>query len=193
MKPIISKLKQKPSFTTQEAKSLGISSRMLSYYIEKGEIERISHGVYCSTQYTPKSEQIQWHGLALAANNIKNSTICLLSALSYYELTDEFVSEYWIAVPNSHTRVHFPMTRIVRMRNMTLGATSIEIAGMNVNIFDVERTIIDSFKLLDIETALIALKNYMNGQHGKPNIKKLLSYSKALRVNISNYIMPFTI
>lgn len=187
------KLRQKPFFTTQEAKLLGISSRMLSYYVNKEELERISRGVYRFTEYQPSNEQLQWEGLAVAASNIKEGVICLLSALSYYELTDEFVNEFWIAIPNRRTRVQFPMTRIVRLRNMTLGVESRKIAGMSVKIFNVERTIVESFRLLDIETAVVALKNYMSGSQGKPNIKKLLSYGKALRIDISRYIVSFAI
>ena len=186
-------LKQKPFFSTEEAKSAGISPRMLSYYTKKGEIERIAHGLYRSAQYIPNSEEIQWHDLALAAKNIKQGIICLLSALSYYELIDEFVNEYWIAVPNSHSRVHFPMARVVRMRNMTLGVNSIILADMKVQIFNEERCVIEAFKILDIETAITALKSYMTNKHKKPNIKKLLSYGKILRVDISKYILPFTL
>ncbi len=189
----ITNLQQKPFFSTQEAKSAGISPRMLSYYTKNGVIERIAHGLYRSVQYVPNSEEIQWHNLALAAKNIKQGIICLLSALSYYELIDEFVNEYWIAVPNSHSRVHFPMTRVVRMRNMMLGVNSIKLADMKVKIFNQERCIIEAFKMLDIETAITALRSYMTNKHKKPNIKKLLSYSRILRVDISKYILPFTL
>jgi len=193
MKANIDNLREKPFFSTKEAKSAGISARMLSYYTQKGEIERIAQGLYRSTQYEPTPEDIQWHELALTAKNVKQGVICLLSALTYYELIDEFVNEYWIAVPNSNSRVHFPMTRIVRLRNMTLGVKTITLAGLKVKIFDEERSIVEAFRLLDIETAITALKNYMTDKHKKPNIKKLLAYSKTLRVDISKYMLAFTI
>ena len=73
------------------------------------------------------------------------------------------------------------MTRVVRMRNMKLGVKRIEMAGIKVKIFDVERTIVDSFRILDLETAMKALKAYLSGKNGKPNINKLNKYIKELR------------
>jgi len=189
----IEKLQEKPYFTTQQAKNWGVSPRMLSYYVESGKLERIARGVFRASTFIPSSHEVQWEGLAIAASNIDQGVICLLSALSYYDLSDEFVNEYWIAVPNSHTRVKFPMTRVVRLRNMKLGVKTIKMANMTVQIFDKERTILEVFRLLDIETAIKALKRYVSGEHGKPDIRKLLRYSKELRVNISHYLLPLTL
>jgi predicted transcriptional regulator of viral defense system len=156
---------------------------MLSYYVEKGEIDRIAQGVYCSKSYEPKGENLQWEDLAIAASNIKGGVICLVSALVYYELTDEMMKEFWIAVPNNRTRVNFPMSRIVRMRNIEMGVKEIEMAGVKVQIFDIERTIVDSFRLLDFETAIKALKIYLSGKTGKPNLKKLDKYITELKAS----------
>ena len=57
MNKLLQKLQNKPSFTTEEAVELGVSKRMLSYYVQKGELERIARGVYCSTSY--QSENIE--------------------------------------------------------------------------------------------------------------------------------------
>jgi predicted transcriptional regulator of viral defense system len=193
MKVSASELITKSSFTTEEAKLSGLSPRMLSYYVEKGEIERIAKGVYRFSDYMAKDENIQWEELAVAAQRISNGVICLVSALNFYELTDEMMKEHWVAVPHSNPHTHFPMTRVVRMRNMTLGIQKKKIANIDVKIFDVERTIVDSFRLLDFETAMKALKLYLSGKCGKPNIKKLVQYSKELRADIKKYIAPLTI
>ena len=141
------KLEERPFFTTEEAERHGISRRMLSYYVKTGEFERISKGVYCSTKYQTKDENLKWEDLAIAASNINNGVICLLSALVYYELTDEMMREFWIAVDNDNSKASFPMCHFVRMRDTKLGVKEIEIANIKVKIFDVERTIIDSFKI----------------------------------------------
>lgn len=186
-------LKQKPSFTTDEAKKYGLSSRMLSYYVQRGEIERLARGTYRFAEYIGKDKNLAWEELAVAAQRVSSGVICLISALNYYELTDERMKEHWIAVPHSHPHSHFPMTRIVRMRNINLGVQRKVIADIEVKIFDPERTIVDSFRLLDFETAVKALKLYLKGQCGKPNIKKLNAYSKELRVNIEKYIAPIMV
>lgn len=185
-------LEKRPFFTTKEAEAEGISRRMLSYYVKKGVFERIGKGLYRGTRFQEEQDD-KWLGLATAVNRVSEGVICLLSALIYYELCDDFMDEYWIAIPHSHTKVDIPNTRIIRMRNIELGVKEIELAGAKVRIFDRERTIVDAFRLLDIETAIKALKIYMTGMEERPNIKKLNKYSKELRQDISKYLMPFVI
>ncbi len=190
---LTSELRRKPSFTTDEAKQFGLSTRMLSYYVEKGELERLARGVYRFTDYIGRDENLMWEELAVAAERVSGGVICLISALNYYGITDERMKEHWIAVPNSYGHAHFPMTRIVRMRNISLGVKTIKMAGINVRIFDVERTIIDSFRILDFETSMKALKLYLSGKCGKPDIKKLNLYSKELRGGVTKYLAPLLV
>ena len=158
MNKSIKKLIKKPFFTIKEAEKQGVSRRMLSYYVANGEMERIARGIYCSSHYEPAEQNLQWEELAVAASNIRGGVICLVSALVYYDLTDEIMKEFWIAVDNNHSKAKFPLCRIIRMRNMNIGVNTIKMAGLKVKIFDKERTIINSFRLLDFETAMKALK-----------------------------------
>ena len=185
------KLENRPFFTTKDAEEVGISRRMLSYYVKTGVIKRIGKGVYRGTKLSQIHDE-KWFELATTAKRI-NGVICLLSALIYYELSDDFMDEYWIAIPHEHSKVDIPDTRIIRMRNFKHGIQEIEMSGLTVKIFDKERTIIDAFRLLDIETSLKALKMYMSGKNQRPNIKKLNKYAKELRQDISKYLLPFTI
>lgn len=185
----LEKLEKKPFFTTNEAHKAGVSSRMLSYYVERGDLIRLSRGVYCSASFEPDGEDLKWSDLAIASKNIQGGVICLISALNYYDLTDEMMKEFWVAVENRDSRINFPMSRIVRMRNLTTGVKTIKLSGLKVKIFDVERTLVDSFRLLDFETAMKALKLYLNGHCGKPNISKLNKYTTELRASkVKEYI-----
>jgi predicted transcriptional regulator of viral defense system len=122
-------------------------------------------------------------------SNIRGGVICLISALVYYELTDEIMKEFWIAVDNDNSKAKFPLCRIVRMRDMNLGIKEQTIAGIKVKIFDIERTIVDSFRLLDHETAIKALKAYLAREKGKPDLKKLNHYIDRLRAaKIKQYL-----
>ena len=189
MNKSIEKLAKKPFFTIKEAEKRGISRRMLSYYVKNGEMERIARGIYCSSHYEPSDKNLKWEDLAIAASNIPGGVICLISALVYYDLTDEMMKKFWIAVDNSHSKTKFPLSRIIRMRNMGIGVNTIKMADLNVKIFDKERTIIDSFRLLDFETAMKALKRYLQNRKEKPNINKLSKYAKALRASkVQKYI-----
>jgi len=187
--PKIKYFTKKPVFTAAEAKKAGIPSRMLSHFCEKGIIERISRGVYMGTQVDLDIE-FQWEDLALVAMSIPKGVICLISALCYYELTDQIMREFWIAVPHSSKSPKRPKTRIVRMRNIHLGQTKIKIGNYSLKIFDKERTIVDAFRYLSQEVAIKALQAYLLPSEGyKPNLNKLMTYAKQLRVDIQSYIL----
>ncbi len=187
----MTKLEKFPFFTIKQAEAEGLSRRMLSYYVQKGLFEKVGRGIYRSTSYVSSDDK--WYGLAVAASSIKNGVICLVSALNYYEISDDFMNEYWIAIPHSKSKLNFPLVRIVRMRNFEVGVKEIKLADMKVKIFDIERTIVDSFRLLDLETAIKALKIYLSGKKGRPNIRKLNTYAKELRVDLSKYTTAFTV
>ena len=123
----------------------------------------------------------------MTINAIPNSVVCLISALKYYDMTDQFMREIWIAIPNKQQVRVSGNLRIIRMRNMDIGITEDEEGGIKFKIFDRERTIIDSFRHLDLEIAIKALKAYITSDI-KPNYKKLNEYSRKLRFDITPYL-----
>lgn len=183
---------RKPVFTAAEAREAGIPSRMLSHFCKKGIIERISRGVYTGTKAELEVE-FQWEDLALVAMSIPKGVICLISALCYYDLTDQIMREFWIAVPHASKSPQRPKTRIIRMRNIDLGQTEIQIGSYSLSIFDRERTVVDAFRYLSQEVAIKALKNYLHPSGDqKPDLFKLATYAKQLRVDIQPYILSLT-
>lgn len=181
-----------PVFTAAEARAAGIPSRMLSHFCKKGIIERVTRGVYKGSQAKIEID-FQWEDLALMAMGIPNGIICLISALCYYGLTDQIMRQFWIAIPHASKSPQRPKTRIIRMRNIQLGQTKIQLGTAHVKIFDKERTVVDSFRYLSKEIAIKALQAYLR-QTGsaKPNLNKLLKYAKTLRVDIHPFIMALT-
>lgn len=134
----------------------------------------------------------EWEDLAVTALSIQNGVICLISALCYYGLTDEIMREFWIAIPHATTSPSRENTRIVRMRNILFGQTTVKIGSRKIKIFDRERTVVDSFRYLDKETALKALQAYLKASRDRqPDIDKLLRYAKKLRVDLTSYISAF--
>lgn len=103
-------------------------------------------------------DDFRYEDLVMTLRKIQGGVIRLISALTLYEITEELPRKHWIAIRNSTRHRATPDTRIVRMRNLTLGITEINIGGAQCRIFDRERTIVDSFRYLSIETALKALK-----------------------------------
>ena len=196
MKPLkyykqLEPLLQKPFFTPSEATKRGIPRHALVYFVKKGMLTRVSPGIYRSTSYEPKVE-FQWENLSLIAASIPDGVICLISALCYYDLTDQIMREIWIAVPHHSHPPKRPNTKIIRMRNLELGKTKITMGEYHVQIFNRERCIVDAFRYLSKEIALKALQHYFRGVGYRPQPQKLEEYAKALRINITPYILSYT-
>ena len=181
-------LSKKPVFTSAEAKTIGIPARMLAYFCKREDLERLDRGVY-RVKGIEIDVDFEWEDLALMLVGIPEGIICLISALCYYNMTDQIMREFWIAVPHSSRSPKRPNTRIIRMRNTSLGQTTIHMGKYQFRIFDRERTIVDAFRYLSKEIAMKALVSYLRrtGKE-KPDLKKLLAYAKELHVNIEPYI-----
>jgi predicted transcriptional regulator of viral defense system len=184
-------LLSKPQFSIKDAKNKGIPKEALAYLCKIGVLERVFKGIYRAANYESDID-ISLESLATVASSIPFGVICLISALSYYELTDEIPREIWIAIPHKNRAPKKHGARIVRMRNMKLGQKNIKIKEYKVKIFDKERCIIDAFRYLSPEIAIKALKMYLNDYKNKPSIKKLTEYAEKLRVNIKPYILSCT-
>src|SRR5262245_41913942 len=190
---VIHSLLTRPFFTAEEAKKLGISSAQLAYYIKKGQLKRLSRGIYQSADYQEAPENFQWEDLIEAVNSVPGGVICLISALAIYDITEEIPRQHWIAVRHTTSITRGSRMKIVRFRNMDLGKTQIELAGTQIPVFDRERSIIDSFRLLSRETAIKALKMALAKKGSEQlDLKKLQAYSKKLRFNIDPYLITAT-
>lgn len=186
-------ISKKEVFSSAEGREVGIPPRMLAYFCEKGHIEKVRRGMY-KIKNLDFHSAFEWEDLAVTALSIPNGVICLISALCYYDLTDEIMREFWIAVPHATTSPSRENTRIIRMRNISFGQTTVKIGSRKIKIFDRERTIVDAFRYLDKETALKSLQTYLKvGKERKPDIDKLLRYAKKLKVDLTHYISAFTL
>lgn len=177
-----------PYFTVKDAAKQGVPRHALAYLEKKGDLERIYRGAYRFPGYEPIVE-FQWENLGLIASSIPKSVICLISALVLYDLTNQAMREIWLAIPHQSHTIKRPNTRIVRMRNIDLGKTSITLGEYQVQIFDRERCIIDAFRYLSKEIAIKALQRYFQSKDTKPDLNKLSIYAKKLRRDITPYTL----
>lgn len=183
---------KEPLFTAGDARSKGIPSRMLAHFCQKGVIERVGRGLYRVAEAS-SGVDLDFEELVLTASSIPRGVVCLISALCYYNLTDQIMREYWIAVPNTDKSPKRPHTRIIRMRNMSLGLTTVKMGKYKLKIFDRERTIVDAFRYLSDEIAIKALQAYLKpSSQRKADLQKLSRYAKTLRISINPYIMALT-
>lgn len=189
--PLLKPLLKKPAFTTAEALDLNIPRNALAYFEKSGTIERVAKGIYRDPNYESEAEITQ-EDLALTAYTTKNAVICLISALHFYNMTDQIPREHWLAIPHSQRAPARHLVRAVRMRNMELGRTTVKIGEYELAIFDRERSILDAFRYLSPEIAIKSLQAYLQSKEHKPNLSKLQEYAKKLRVNLKPYILSLT-
>jgi predicted transcriptional regulator of viral defense system len=98
-KDLISHLKM-PIFTSQYARQQGVSPRMLSYFVSKGLLVRVSHGVYAMNG-THDGFDLQ-SILERISIEIPQGVIGRLSALKYYGLLDESPALVEVIVPTDN-------------------------------------------------------------------------------------------
>jgi predicted transcriptional regulator of viral defense system len=188
----ISPLLRAPSFTSAEARTRGVTAATLAHYVSVGDLSRVGRGVYKGSN-APAVEDFRWEDLVETVKRAKDAAICLVSALAFYELTEEKPRQHWIAIRHDTGHHHPPSTKVVRMRNFDLGKTTAKIGAVTFPIFYRERTIVDSFRFLSRETAIKALKAALKKKGSeKINLERLQEYAKKLRVDIEPYLLAVT-
>lgn len=188
----IGPLLKRPSFTSKDAHKYGVSAATLSHYVKQGAIERVGHGIYRAIE-APRPDDFRWEDLVEAIQRVKGGVVCLISALSLYDLTEEIPRQHWIAIRNDTSHRGGASTKVVRMRNLTLGKTQTQIGSISIPIFDRERTVVDAFKYLSRETAIKALRKALTLKgSAKVDVEKMRKYAKTLRVKIEPYLIAVT-
>ena len=169
------------SFTTKQANILGISSRMLSHLVKNGQLERIGRGLYIFPNFDTEKD-FQFHQIALVAKSIKNSVICVISALNYWGLTEELEREHWLAIPNNFpTPKSIDNAKYIRPRDLEIGVISRVIAEQEVRITTPERSICEAFKYLSEESALSSLRAYLDQDEDQVDLIHLLDTASKLK------------
>jgi predicted transcriptional regulator of viral defense system len=166
-----------------EAIESGINRRTLYTLRDEGIIEQISRGVYRLSEL-PSLSRPDMVAVALRA---PHSVICLISALSFHEITTQIPRVIDIAILFGTTvpRISSPSVQVHRLRepSFSIGIVEHRIDDIAVKIYDPEKTLCDCFKFrryLGMEIVLEALKFY---RERKPlKVSKLLGYARACRV-----------
>jgi predicted transcriptional regulator of viral defense system len=173
-----------------EAIEAGINRRTLYSLRDEGTIEQISRGVYRLKGLPSLSRP----DIVAAALRAPHSVVCLVSALSFHEITTQIPGAIEIAILYGTTipRISYPPVRVHTMRepSFSIGIEERRIDDVPVKIYDPEKTLCDCFKFrryLGMEVVLEALKFY---RERKPlQVSKLMEYARACRV--SKVLRPY--
>ena len=169
--------------STAEVRSHGIHHEYLRQMCAKGELVRVSRGLYS----LPDADITAHHGLAKAAKAVPRAVICLLSALRFHEIGTQAPHEIWMALDRraARPRVRHPKTRIVRFsgKAFTEGVREHIIEGVHVKIYSPAKTVADCFKYrnkIGLDVALEALREVLRNHTCSTD--ELWRYAKICRV-----------
>ena len=161
----------------------GLTNYDVATLCKDGYLERIRHGYYqLAGQEDIKEEQV-------LASLLPASIVCVESALFYYGYSDFAPRQWSIAVPRTfaRTRLHIDSlaTKVyfVQPALFEIGKTSGDFNGVQLAVYDRERTICDCFKYrtkMDSEMFNKALNAYAADK--KKNLSNLSGYAKKMRV-----------
>lgn len=173
-----------------EIENLGVSREYIRKLVKAGIIERLGRGIYG----LPGAEYSRFRYLLEISKQIPRGVICLLSALSFHQLTTQLPHSVWIAIENNAFR---PMKTGVSVnisyfsgRAFTEGLEEYDIEGSKVKIFNPAKTVADCFKYrnkIGVDVAVEALKDYLRQKKG--TMDDLWYYGKICRVN--NVMKPY--
>jgi hypothetical protein len=172
------------TFTTRTARGLGLHPRDLYQMRDNGEVVELSRGVFRRADASIPD----FPDLLAVARRVPAGVICLVSAASVHELTDEIPAAVQIAVPRQQRppRIDHPPTEVFRFAAATfeLGMSWVEVApDERVRIYGAERTVVDLMRLrhrLGEPLALGSLRRYLRRRDARPG--ELLGLARALDV-----------
>ncbi len=168
---------------TKNILSAGIHSRDVKRARDAGQIIRVKRGLYRLTNIPLISHQ----GFIDLAYVVPEGVICLLSALSYYELTTFNPSIISMAICRGSRRpkIEYPPVEFYYFskKQFEAGINKIKIKGHEIRIYNPEKTICDCFRYrnkLGLDIAKEGLSEYLRRKDR--NLEKLLEYAEICRI-----------
>jgi len=174
----------------REIRQAGFHSEYLRRLCRIGRLIRTGRGLYvpADTDFT------EHHTLAEACKRVPHGMICLLSALSYYEIGSQNPHEVWMALDRGVRRpkVDYPPLRIFRFSGKALkeGVEKIRIEGVSIQIYNPAKTVADCFKYrnkIGLDAAIEALRECRRERRCTND--DLWRYAKICRV--ANVMRPY--
>jgi len=174
---------QTSAFRTGEALKAGIHPRTLYKMRDQGLIERMGRGIYRFADMPSLGNP----DLATVAMKVPKGVICLISALSYHELTTEIPHEIYLALPRGAEppRLDYPPLRIFWFSGsaFTEGIEQHDVDGIPVKVYNPEKTLADCFKYrnkIGLDVVLEAMKFYR--QRKRFQADDLMRYARICRM-----------
>ena len=181
---------KQPAVSARELSAQGIPARTISRMAARGQVRRISRGLYTGAEESPSVHQ----SVIEVTRQAPKAVVCLLSALEIHGIGVQAPFEVWIALPaGTHatkaTQVGLRVTRLSGAA-FTEGIETVVLDGAAVRVYSLAKTITDCFKLrskVGLDVALEALREAW--QQRKVTMDDLWRYAKVNRM--TNVMRPY--
>jgi predicted transcriptional regulator of viral defense system len=164
----------------------GFHPDSLKSLVKEGKIDKIARGIYKLTgqNYAFK----RYPDFVTASLQAPHGVICLISALSFHEITTEIPRYVNIAIPQgTHAyRIKYPPVKFYFFDSASWksGIEKHKIEGYEIKIYSLAKTIADCFKFrnkIGINIAREALKSAVKEKGVRPT--EIMYYAKICRVD----------
>ena len=140
----------------------GIQREYLIRLHKEGQLTRIGRGLYT----LPDFQGSEGINLAEVSKRAPRAVVCLLSALSFYNLTTQIPHDIWIAIESRDWKpqIEYPPLRVVRFsgESYQYGVTEHLVDGVKVKVYSPAKTLVDCFKFrnkIGLDVAIEAAKD----------------------------------
>ncbi|MFN3430040.1 MAG: type IV toxin-antitoxin system AbiEi family antitoxin domain-containing protein [Candidatus Sericytochromatia bacterium] len=169
---------------------LGIPRAYLTRLVENGHLLKTGRGLYVLSD----AEWTEHHPLAEASRRAPGGIICLLSALTFHQMTSQLPHHVWMAIDRHAWRpkIDQPKLRVVIMsgERLTAGVDEHLIEGVSVRIYNPAKTVADCFRFrnkIGVDVAIEALRAYHRERRG--TMDELMHYARIDRV--AKVMLPY--
>jgi predicted transcriptional regulator of viral defense system len=174
----------------RDIEAIGLPREYLVRLHRQGKLNRSGRGIYT----LPEAAVTERHSYAEVAKRVPEAVICLLSALTFHQITTQSPASVWIALGKGARTpaLTSPSLRIVRLsgQSLTEGIENHGVEGVPIRVYSAAKTVADCFKFrnkIGLDVAIEALKDSLRQR--KANINEIYHYAKICRV--SNVIRPY--
>jgi predicted transcriptional regulator of viral defense system len=174
----------------RDIEAIGLPREYLVRLHRQGKLNRSGRGIYTLSNATVTER----HSYAEVAKRVPEAIICLLSALTFHQITTQSPASVWIALGKGARTPALisPSLRIIRLsgQSLTEGIENHKVEGVPIRVYSAAKTVADCFKFrnkIGLDVAIEALKDSLRQR--KANINEIYRFAKMCRV--SNVIRPY--
>mgnify|MGYP004703293755 CR=1 FL=1 len=174
----------------EDVEAVGISRNYLYRMLKEDLLKKSAVGLYALSE-APVTENSD---LVEISKRMPQAVVCLISALSYHEITTQIPHEIWLAIPRGSWRpdVEYPPLNLTYVSEpaYSFGVQEHVINGVTVKIYSPAKTVADCFKFrnkIGLDVTIEALREAWRSR--KVTVDELV---KAAEINrVSKIMRPY--